>query len=162
MVDAMVVVFDDALADLNRWTPGDRCSIVRALEVVGTKTALLIMREAMYGTTRFDGFARRVGVSDAVASARLKALVEEGLLEKSPYQEPGQRTRFEYRLTHKGSDLMPVLFGLMQWGDKYMQPKGSPLEIRSDVTGEPVRVAVTTPDGTEVSLDELRISLVKR
>lgn len=76
------------------------------------------MREAVYGTTRFDGFARRVGVSDAVASARLKALVEAGLLVKSPYQEPGQRTRHEYRLTEMGTDLVPVLFGLMQWGDK--------------------------------------------
>jgi DNA-binding HxlR family transcriptional regulator len=158
----MVAVLDDKLADLDRWKPGDRCSIVRALEVVGTRTALLIMREAMYGTTRFDGFARRVGVSDAVASARLKALVEAGLLEKSPYQEPGQRTRYEYRLTEMGTDLVPVLFGLMQWGDKYFQPKGKPLQLESNVTGEPVHVALTTPDGTEVPLDDLRISLVKR
>jgi DNA-binding HxlR family transcriptional regulator len=158
----MVAVLDDKLADLDRWTPGDRCSIVRALEVVGTRTALLIMREAMYGTTRFDGFARRVGVSDAVASARLKALVEAGLLVKSPYQEPGQRTRYEYQLTEMGTDLVPVLFGLMQWGDKYFQPKGKPLQLESNVTGEPVHVALTTSDGTEVTLDELRISLVKR
>ena len=110
----MVAVLDDKLADLDRWVPGNRCSITRALEVVGTKTAMLILREAMYGTTRFDGFARRVGVSDAVASARLKGLVDAGLLEKAPYQEPGQRTRYEYHLTQKGTDLMPVVFGLMQ------------------------------------------------
>ncbi|WP_240498408.1 helix-turn-helix domain-containing protein [Williamsia sp. 1135] len=158
----MAVVLDDKLADLDRWVPGNRCSIVRALDVVGTKTAMLIMRESMYGTTRFDGFARRVGVSDAVAAARLKALVAEGLLEKSPYQEPGQRTRFEYRLTEKGADLVPVLFGLMQWGDKYCQPKGAPLEMVSDKTGAPVQVTVSTADGVEVPLDELRISLVKR
>ena len=158
----MVAVLDEKLADLDRWTPGDRCSIVRALEVVGTRTALLIMREAMYGTTRFDGFARRVGVSDAVASARLKARVEAGLLEKSPYQEPGQRTRYEYRLTEMGTDLVPVLFGLMQWGDKYFQHNGKPLQLQSNVTGEPVHVGLTTPDGTEVPLDDLRISLVKR
>lgn len=158
----MVAVLDEKLADLDKWTPGDRCSVVRALDVVGTKTALLLLRESMYGTTRFDSFARRVGVSDAVASARLKALVEEGLLEKSPYQEPGQRTRYEYRLTEKGTDLVPVLFGLMQWGDTYYQPKGKPLALLSEVTGAPVHVAMTTPDGTEVGLDELRISLVKR
>ncbi|MBA4023847.1 MAG: transcriptional regulator [Gordonia sp.] len=158
----MAAVLDDKLADLDRWVPGNRCSIVRALDVVGTKTAMLIMRESMYGTTRFDGFARRVGVSDAVAAARLKALVAEGLLEKAPYQEPGQRTRFEYRLTEKGADLVPVLFGLMQWGDKYCQPKGKPLEMVSDKTGAPVHVTVSTPDGVEVPLDELRISLVKR
>lgn len=158
----MVAVLDDKLADLDRWVPGERCSIVRALDVVGTKTAMLIMRESMYGTTRFDGFARRVGVSDAVAAARLKALVAEGLLEKSPYQEPGQRTRFEYRLTEKGADLVPVLFGLMQWGDKYCQPTGKPLAMVSDKTGAPVQVTMSTPDGVEVPLDELRISLVKR
>lgn len=158
----MVAVLDDKLANLDRWAPGDRCSVVRALDVVGTKTAMLIMRESMYGTTRFDGFARRVGISDAVASTRLKALVEEGLLEKSPYQDPGQRTRYEYHLTQKGADLVPVLFGLMQWGDKYCQPKGKPLALQSDVTGDPVRVTMSTPDGAEVALDELRISLVKR
>lgn len=157
----MVAVLDDKLADLDRWVPGNRCSITRALDVVGTKTAMLILREAMYGTTRFDGFARRVGVSDAVASARLKGLVDAGLLEKAPYQEPGQRTRYEYHLTEMGTDLMPVVFGLMQWGDKYLQPEGHPLDLVSDVTGEPVKAGLTTPDGTDVPLDELRISLVK-
>lgn len=72
------------------------------------------MREAgLHNSLR--GFARRVGVSDAVASARLTALVEAGLLERSPYQEPGQRSRHEYRLTEMGTDLVPVLLGLTQW-----------------------------------------------
>src|SRR6266568_2527399 len=79
-----------------------RCSVARALGVVGTRSAMLIMREAFYGARRFDEFARRVGVTDAVAAERLRELVAAGLLEKRPYKEPGQRTREEYRLTTMG------------------------------------------------------------
>lgn len=71
----------------------ERCPIARTLEVVSTKSAFLILREAFYGTTRFDDFAKRAQVSDPVAAARLSELVEEGLLAREPYQEPGQRTR---------------------------------------------------------------------
>src|SRR5579871_5892490 len=93
----------------------ERCSLAKALEVVSARSAFLIMREAFYGTTRFDDFAERVGVTDAVAAARLRELVDDGLLAREPYREPGQRTRHEYRLTEKGADLFPVLVGLLQW-----------------------------------------------
>lgn len=59
------------------------------MAVVGTKSAMLIMREAYYGTTRFDDFARRVGITKAATSARLAELVELGLLKRRPYREPG-------------------------------------------------------------------------
>ncbi|AKU18408.1 winged helix-turn-helix transcriptional regulator [Luteipulveratus mongoliensis] len=154
----MAAVMHGALADLDRWEPGDRCSISRALDVVGTRTAILILRESYYGTTRFDGFARRVGISDAVASARLRALVDEGLLAKRPYQEPGQRTRHEYTLTPKGTALMPVVFGLMQWGDTYLQGDGGPMQLLADDTGEPLTVAVSTEQGRRVPLDEVRVT----
>jgi DNA-binding HxlR family transcriptional regulator len=99
-----------------------RCPIARAVEVVGTRTAFLLMREAFYGTTRFDDFALRVGVSEPVAAARLKELVAAGLLERAPYQEPGQRRRLEYRLTPMGEDFFPVLTALMHWGDRWLGP----------------------------------------
>src|SRR5437763_361553 len=85
------------------WT-ADRCSIAKSLEVVGTRSTLLILREAFYGATRFDEFAGRVGLSEAVTAARLRELVDEGLLERQPYREPGQRTRQGYRLTEKGAE----------------------------------------------------------
>src|SRR5277367_1066047 len=85
------------------------CTIAQAVEVVGTRSAFLLMREAFYGTTRFDDFAERVGVSEPVAAARLKELVEDGLLEREPYRVAGQRTRMAYRLTDKGAELLPVL-----------------------------------------------------
>lgn len=63
------------------------------MEVVGTRSAMLLLRESYYGATRFDDFTQRVGIADAVASARLKDLVRAGLLENSPYREPGFHCR---------------------------------------------------------------------
>src|ERR1700679_1937172 len=111
------------------WTASS-CSITKALEVVGTRSALLILREAFYGTTRFDDFAERVGISQPVAAARLRELVADGLLEREPYQVPGQRTRLEYRLTEKGTEFFPVLAALMEWGDRWLGPAGVELRHR--------------------------------
>src|SRR5437870_3926583 len=94
------------------WT-ADRCSIARTLGVISTRSAFLILREAFYGATRFDQFAERVGISEPVAAARLRELVDAGLMVRVPYQEPGQRTRSEYHLTEKGTDLLPALVALM-------------------------------------------------
>src|SRR5580692_10930856 len=113
-----------------------RCPIGRTLEVVGTRSAFLLLREAFYGTTRFDDFAARVGISEPVAAARLRELVAEGLLEREPYQEPGQRTRVAYRLTDKGAELLPVVVALMQWGDRWLQPDGAPVVLRHRECGE--------------------------
>src|SRR5579875_498099 len=83
------------------WTAAN-CPIDRALGQVGTRSALLLLREACYGTTRFADFAERAGLSEPVAAARLRELAEHGLVEREPYREPGQRTRMQYRLTRKG------------------------------------------------------------
>lgn len=108
-----------ALADRSEWTASD-CSIDGTMQVIGTRSAVLLMREAHYGTTRFDDFVRRVGITEAVAATRLRELVQAGLLERRPYQEPGKRTRQEYVLTEAGTDLQPVLLALMQWGDRHL------------------------------------------
>src|SRR5437588_8579162 len=103
-----------ALEPRGSWT-ADRCTIAKALEVMPTRSAFLILREAFYGTTRFDDFAERVGISEPATAARLKELVDQGLLEREDYREPGQRTRQRYRLTDKGADLLPALVALMKW-----------------------------------------------
>ena len=95
---------------------GDRCPIDRAIQVVGNRSAVLLLREVFYGATRFDSLVRRVGVTEAVAARWLKDLVAAGVLEKVPYHEPGQRTRHEYALTQAGHALMPVVLGLLEWG----------------------------------------------
>ena len=115
----MPMQLEGRLARTDRRSPGERCPIDRAMQVVGTRSAMLLLREAAYGTTRFDELASRVGISDAIASSRLKELVGAGLLERRPYREPGQRTRHEYVLTASGNDLVPVLIALADWGRKH-------------------------------------------
>lgn len=128
------------------------CSVARALDVVGTRSALLLLREAFYGTRRFDDFARRVGVTEQVAATRLKELVADGLLERVPYREPGQRTRHEYRLTPKGRDLYPVLVALLQWGDAHAPaPAGTPVELVHTGCGAPVGVRVRCAAGHDLA-----------
>jgi DNA-binding HxlR family transcriptional regulator len=131
------------------WT-ADHCTISRALETVSTRTAFLILREAFYGTTRFDDFARRVQVSEPVAAARLRELVAEGLLEREDYRDPGQRTRQRYRLTAKGADLFPTLVALMRWGDRWIDDHGGPVQLRHRDCGERVGVQVTCDAGHPV------------
>ncbi len=144
------------MADRDSWLPGPRCSIARALEVVGTRSSMLLMREALYGTTRFDDFARRVGITEAVAAARLKELVAAGLLERTPYQDPGRRTRHEYRLTRMGRDLLPVAIALMQWGDTYLAgADGGPVLLRHDGCGAEVGVEVRCAEGHPVPIREI-------
>ena len=143
------------------WT-ADRCTIAKTLEVLSTRSALLIMREAFYGTTRFDDFAERVGISQPVAAARLRELVDEGLLEREDYREPGQRTRQQYRLTPKGADLFPVLAALMQWGDRWLDDRGGPIELLHRDCGEPVALALRCAAGHEVATDAIDVSVRRR
>jgi DNA-binding HxlR family transcriptional regulator len=132
--------------------------LAKALDVVSTRSAFLILREAFYGTTRFDDFADRVGISEPVTATRLRELVEEGLLEREDYQDPGQRTRQSYRLTDKGADLLPALAGLMQWGDRWLDDRGGPVELRHRDCGEPVSVQLRCAAGHRVSPDELDLA----
>jgi DNA-binding HxlR family transcriptional regulator len=146
-----------ALEPRSGWT-ADRCTIARSLDVVSTRSALLIMREAFYGTTRFDDFAERVGISQPVAAARLRELVDEGLLEREDYREPGQRTRQQYRLTPKGADLFPVLVALMKWGDRWLDDRGGPIELLHRDCGEPVEVSLHCAAGHEVGSGEVDVA----
>ncbi len=152
----MAAVMEGPLADLSSWQAVD-CSIAKAMELVGTRSAVLILREAYYGTRRFDGFASRVGITDAAAAAQLRKLTEAGLLAKEPYQEEGKRTRHEYVLTRMGRDLLPAVLALMQWGDAYLQPGPAPLLLVEEATGAPVRVEVRSATGEEIELEELGI-----
>jgi DNA-binding HxlR family transcriptional regulator len=136
----------------------DRCTIAKSLEVISTRSAFLILREAFYGTARFDDFAARAGISEPVAAARLRELVAEGLLEREDYREPGQRTRQRYRLTPKGADLFPALAALMQWGDRWLDDRGGPVELRHHGCGEPVGVQLRCAAGHEVSSEDLDLA----
>jgi DNA-binding HxlR family transcriptional regulator len=136
----------------------DRCTIAKALDVLPTRSAFLILREAFYGTTRFDDFASRVGISEPVAAARLRELLDDGLLEREDYREPGQRTRQGYRLTEKGADLFPVLVALMQWGNRWLDEDGGPVELHHRDCGENVSVELRCDAGHAVVPGELDLA----
>ena len=138
------------------------CTIAKALEVVPTRSAFLILREAFYGTTRFDEFAQRVGISEPVTAARLKELVANGLLEREDYREPGQRTRQAYKLTEMGADLFPTLVALMQWGDRWLDDRGGPVQLRHRDCGEPVGVELKCAAGHTVDPDDLDLAARRR
>lgn len=150
-------VLEGGLDDRTAWRD-DLCPVRSALDVVGTRSAMLLLREAYYGTTRFDDFAARVHISDAVAAARLRELTAAGLFEKVPYREAGARTRHEYLLTPAGRDLAPVVLGLFEWGSKHLTGDGrAPLELRHDGCGADVHVTVACEAGHPVALGELAV-----
>jgi DNA-binding HxlR family transcriptional regulator len=140
------------------WT-AERCTIAATLDVLTTRSAFLLLREAFYGTTRFDDFAQRAGLSEPVTATRLKELLDHGLLEREDYQEPGQRTRQHYRLTEKGADLFPALAALMQWGDRWVDDRGGPVELRHHGCGEPVSVELRCAGGHVVTSDDLDLAV---
>lgn len=104
------------------------CSIARTLEVVGEWWSLLIVRDATLGVRRFDDFQQRLGISRNILTQRLNRLVEQGVLERVPYQD--NPPRHEYRLTEKGRDLWVVLTAMREWGDKWAPlPDGPAAEL---------------------------------
>ena len=124
------------------------CAIGAAVALIGERPTFLVLREAFNGVRRFDDMQRRTGIPRQVLADRLARLVREGLLRKVPYQENGQRSRREYRLTDRGLDLYPVLVALMQWGDQHVAgPAGPPLLLEHRDCGEPVRLELTCRAG---------------
>jgi DNA-binding HxlR family transcriptional regulator len=97
------------------------CPIGRAGSLLGDRWTLLILRDATIGVSRFDAFRESLGIADNVLSSRLRRLVAAGVLARVPYQD-GNRTRYEYRLTDAGADLLPVLRALADWGDRHTSP----------------------------------------
>ncbi|SDL93054.1 winged helix-turn-helix transcriptional regulator [Nonomuraea jiangxiensis] len=97
--------------------PGRPCSIASALEIVGDRWSLLAIREVMFGNHRFGEIARNTGAPRDRLSARLKGLVQAGVLERRPSEHD---PRYEgYHLTEAGRDLAPVLRTLLAWGDRW-------------------------------------------
>jgi DNA-binding HxlR family transcriptional regulator len=140
------------------WTAGAECTIARSVEVLSARSAFLLMREAFYGATRFEEFVRRAELSEPAAAARLHELVEQGLLELEPYQEPGQRTRNRYLLTEKGADLFPVIVSLMQWGNRWLDDNGGPAELLHRGCGSVVHAELRCERGHKVELGELDLA----
>jgi DNA-binding HxlR family transcriptional regulator len=112
---------------LKRDYPALDCSVAKALEVIGERWSLLIVRAVMHGNRRFGEMQGSLGIARNVLSARLQRLVDEGILERRVYQESPPRS--EYFLTEKGLDLWPALIALLQWGERYSPSSDGPRRL---------------------------------
>jgi DNA-binding HxlR family transcriptional regulator len=126
------------------------CSFARAVDIIGDRWSLMILRDAFFGVRRFSQFKRRLGITQAVLSARLSHLIEQELLERAAID--AELSREEYRLTDRGRALFPVVVALMQWGDRWVHGDiGAPLVLRDRNSGkaiDPLRVtAAGSPTG---------------
>ena len=129
----------------------DNCTIARAMEILGERWTVVVLREVFTGVRRFDDMRVRTGIPRQVLTNRLAKLVEQEVLRREPYREPGARVRHEYRLTDRGLDLWPVLVAVLAWGDRYLaDPAGSPLTtVHRDCAAE-VRVVLRCAAGHDV------------
>ncbi|MGE0596998.1 MAG: winged helix-turn-helix transcriptional regulator [Hyphomonadaceae bacterium] len=138
--------------ELNR----EHCSLARTMSVIGDRWTLLVLREAFLRVRRFDDFQQSLGIARRVLAARLKLLVDEGVLKRVAYQR--RPVRYEYRLTEKGLGLYPALIALVHWGDAhYAGKKGPPVLHRHLDCGHDFR-AVTTCSECGEAVDPRRVA----
>ena len=126
------------------------CSVARTLEIIGDRWTWLIVRDAFLGISRFGEFQESLGVSTNVLDDRLSRLVDQGILERTPYTD--RPPRFEYRLTRRGSDLFTALNALRQWGDQYLCAR--PMRLLRVKGSETPVVAALVPEGTPALTNE--------
>jgi DNA-binding HxlR family transcriptional regulator len=156
-----MTVLQGKLADRDAWSAVGECPVEKTMALLGTKSAMLVLREAYYGTTRFDDFYRRVGITRAAAAARLNELVDAGLLTRRPYREPGQRVREEYVLTQAGIDFMPVVWAMFEWGRHHL-PTRSRLRLAHADCGAEATVEIRCAEGHRVAPNELVVRLASK
>jgi DNA-binding HxlR family transcriptional regulator len=133
---------------------GMRCSIAGALELIGDRWALLIVRDLSLGLSRYDEFRASTGIPAATLASRLKHLCAADIIERVRYQD--RPPRDEYRLTRKGRDLWKVSVALREWGDRWdASGFGAPtVEMVDRTTGRPLHLALVDAEtGQAVPLE---------
>ncbi len=127
------------------------CTVGRTMTILGERWTFVVLREVFNGVRRFDDISRHSGIPRQVLSNRLALLVEQDILRREPYQDPGERARHEYRLTEKGFDLYPVLVAIADWGDRYLaDPAGAPVEFAHRDCGAQVHAVLECAEGHRV------------
>lgn len=135
------------------------CPIAQALRVIGDQWTLLIVRDALAGIRRFQGFQKSLGLSRNLLTQRLRQLEEEGLLERVAIE--GSR-RFEYRPTQKCRELRVALLSLAEWGERWRpDPDGPRLKIRERDSGSPVGARLCRLDDGR-AIDGQQVEVVRR
>lgn len=143
---------------LGRTYESQNCSAARALESVGERWSLLIIRNALYaGMTRFSEFQQSLGIATNVLSARLDRFVADGLMELADGTD-GQAQR-SYLLTDKGRDLGPVIMALTEWGDRWSAPAGPPVLYEHTTCADRVRTTIACQTcGQDIELGEVSVA----
>lgn len=154
---APAVALAGRFADRDSWR-ADGCPIDATVSLVGARPVMLLLREAFYGAHCFKDFVARAGFTEAVTAARLKELLQAGILELRPYQEPGQRRREAYYLTEKGLDLFPVLVALASWGERWQQEGTGATSLVHRDCGAALEADVRCTSGHHVDVDESALS----
>jgi DNA-binding HxlR family transcriptional regulator len=133
------------------------CSMARAMEVVGDRWSILILREAFYGVKRFDEFEYYVGIAPNILSNRLKKFVDSGVMARVPL--PEHAGRYEYILTEKGRDFFPAYLALKKWGDDWLaEPKGPQVVFRDRTAGHPIEYPeLHTAGGKPLRLEDVEV-----
>lgn len=129
------------------------------MDLLGDWWTPLVMREAFYGVRRFEDFQQQLGIARNTLSSRLRRLVDEGLLEKRPYQvEP---TWYEYVLTEKGADFWSVLLAISSWGDRWLADEsGPPVLVQHTACGHDTQVKVVCEHCEQpVPIEESRLRM---
>lgn len=136
----------------------DACPIARTMSILGQPWAVLVVREAFLGRSRFSEFRERLGAASDVLSARLAELVDAGVLEMLDYQVPGERRRSRYVLTDAGHALIPALAAIGQWGHVHLsRAHSSDYRFIEAATGEPVGVGFRRADGQRVRSSQVAL-----
>jgi DNA-binding HxlR family transcriptional regulator len=133
------------------------CSMARAMEIVGDRWSILILREAYYGVKRFDEFEYYVGIAPNILSTRLKKFVEAGVMTRVPL--PEHAGRYEYVLTEKGRDFFPAYLALKKWGDDWLaEPAGPQVVFHDRIAGRPIEYPeFRTAGGKPLRLEDVEI-----
>ncbi|GAA4984434.1 winged helix-turn-helix transcriptional regulator [Actinopolymorpha pittospori] len=122
---------------------GQDCSLARALELVGERWTLLVLRDAFYGVRRYSDFLEHLGAPRAVLAERLQALVDAGVLDKVRYQD--SPARYEYVLTEAGQELWPALNALAWWGSRHRPTGGARRGYYHVTCGSRIDATTTCP-----------------
>lgn len=144
---------------LGRTYERENCSAARALEIVGERWSLLIIRDAMFaGSTRFTEFQRGLGIAPNILSSRLEWFVDTGIMRTR--RLTGEQATHEYVLTDKGLDLQAVIIALTGWGDRWAAPQGPPIIYRHEDCGGRIHQQLSCEDcGAVVGQDQVGVQL---
>jgi DNA-binding HxlR family transcriptional regulator len=133
------------------------CSVARAMDAIGDRWTILLLREAYYGIKRFDEFQHYVGLAPNILSSRLKKLVQAGIMTRVPLAE--HSGRYEYVLTEKGRDFFPAYLALKKWGDDWLAEPAGPQVIFNDRgSGKPIELPpLLTSEGKPLGLEDVEV-----